>query len=214
MMRALLILISALGVTVFVALGVWQVQRLGWKTELIADVTARVAAPPLTPGAEGAPEYTRVTLSGAYAPEQVLVKAVTERGAGFWVMAVMDTGAYRVWINRGFVADGVTPPAPPVTETVTGLLRLSQPGGGFLRENDPAAGRWFSRDLAGMDAARGIDTVDWFVDAQTGGPLPEPGLTVVSFNNHHLQYAATWFVLALLLAGAAWWNLGRRVQTP
>lgn len=214
MMRALLILISALGVTVFVALGVWQVQRLGWKTELIAEVDARVTAEPLAVGPEGAAEYSRVTLSGAYARDQVLVKAVTERGSGFWVMGVMDTGAYRVWINRGFVAGGVTPPAPPLTETVTGLLRLSQPGGGFLRANDPAAGRWFSRDLAGLDAAQGVETVDWFVDAQTGGPVPEPGLTVISFNNHHLQYAVTWFVLAALLAGASWWNLGRRVQTP
>lgn len=59
-----------------------------------------------------------------------------------------------------------------------------------------------------MSASLGIETVPWFLDATTGLPGgPTPGLTVVSFRNHHLQYALTWFAMALLLAGAAWYNL-------
>lgn len=205
-MRRALILMSVLGVALFLALGVWQVQRLGWKVQLIAAVEARLAAAPIAP-AEGLPEYTRVTVTGRYDGPDLLVKAVTEQGPGFWVMTPFQTEGLSLWINRGFVPEGVTPPAPSETQ-VTGLVRATQPGGGFLRKNDPP--RWFSRDLAAMDAATGRRTADWFLDAQTGGPLPVPGLTVVAFPNHHLQYALTWFAMAALLAGAAWWNLGRR----
>ena len=39
---------------------------------------------------------------------------------------------------------------------MTGLLRMSEPGGAFLRSNDPAADRWFSRDVAAIAASRGL----------------------------------------------------------
>jgi surfeit locus 1 family protein len=81
---------------------------------------------------------------------------------------------------------------------VTGLLRLTEPHGGFLRGNDPQADRWASRDIAAMAAHRHIAALpDWFIDAQSMRPdqpvdaaitahQPMAGLTVVSFPNNHL----------------------------
>jgi surfeit locus 1 family protein len=87
--------------------------------------------------------------------------------------------------------------------TVTGLLRASEPGGGFLRANDPADGRWYSRDVAAIAEAEGVGPVaPYFIDAgATPNPrgLPVGGLTVVSFRNTHLAYALTWFALAALV---------------
>ena len=89
---------------------------------------------------------------------------------------------------------------------MTGLLRITEPGGGFLRRNDPAAGRWYSRDVAAIAAARGLaDVAPYFVDADASSDVPggpRGGLTIVSFTNHHLIYALTWFVLAIMAAGA------------
>jgi surfeit locus 1 family protein len=90
---------------------------------------------------------------------------------------------------------------------VTGLLRMSEPGGAFLRANDPVADRWFSRDVAAIAATRGLpQTAPYFIDAErspgkTG--LPVPGLTVRSFSNNHLVYAITWSILALMAAAGA-----------
>ena len=213
-MRRALVVLSVLGVALFLALGVWQVQRLAWKTALIAEVDMRLAAAAVPATSEGAPEYTRLTVQGRYLARQILVKAVTEQGPGAWVMTPMTTeGGWTLWVNRGFVPEGEAAPPPPPEAEVTGLSRDSQPGGGFLRENAPSADRWFSRDVGAMSAASGIQTVGWFLDAESGGPLPVPGLTVVEFRNSHLIYAATWFALALLLAGGAWWNLGPRAET-
>ncbi|WP_374636986.1 SURF1 family protein [Paracoccus sp. (in: a-proteobacteria)] len=213
----LTLLAAALAVfAVLLGLGVWQVQRLFWKLELIATVETRLSATPVAAPAPaewaaltaGAAEYRRVTVSGHYAEgPQRRVKAVTVRGPGFWVMTplISDAG-WPVLVSRGFVPDGtpeIAAPAGPVR--VSGLLRMSQPKGAFLRRNDPQAGRWFSRDTAAIGADLGLSGIaPYFIDAEAGPDpeaLPIGGLTVVRFRNTHLAYAATWFALAALWAG-------------
>ena len=89
--------------------------------------------------------------------------------------------------------------------TVTGLLRMSEPGGGFLRANDAKADRWYSRDVAAIAASKRIDqAAPYFIDADASsnpGGFPVGGLTVVQFRNSHLVYALTWFSLALMSLG-------------
>jgi surfeit locus 1 family protein len=88
---------------------------------------------------------------------------------------------------------------------LTGLLRVTEPRGAFLRHNDPAADRWYSRDVAAIAAARGIPKVaPYFIDADRSADpaaLPVGGLTIIAFPNNHLLYALTWFGLAAMLAG-------------
>lgn len=195
---------------VLMGLGVWQVQRLAWKTDLIARVDARVAADPVPapPPAEWAgltaenAEYRRVSVGGEYRPDSdVLVQAVTERGAGFWVMTPLVTeDGWTVLVNRGFVAADRRDdrPLPQGPQAVTGLLRLSQPDGAFLRANDPDAGRWYSRDTQAIAATLGLpDVAPYFIDADRAGDAqPIGGLTVIAFRNSHLTYALTWFAMA------------------
>ena len=210
---------------VFLTLGTWQVQRLFWKLDLIERVEARIHADPVpapsraewnTVSAEK-DEYRRVGVTGLFLHDKtVLVQAVTERGAGFWVrtpLILADDTA--VIVNRGFVpADRRDPAARVASElaagpvAVTGLLRISEPGGAFLRSNDPAGDRWFSRDVAAIAAAKGIaDVAPYFIDADATpnpGGLPIGGLTVVAFRNTHLVYALTWYALAAMSAAAAY----------
>lgn len=216
-----LVLAATLLCALFTALGLWQVQRMGWKHDLIARVEARVRAAPVAPPAAGqwpalqaAPgnwEYRRLRLEGVYLHDQEsLVQASTVLGAGHWVLTPLRLADGSVVIvNRGFVppaqrnpqARGESVPTGPVV--VTGLLRISEPRGGFLRDNDPIADRWFSRDVAAIAAARALPSTrvaPYFADAEAtpGNPAawPRAGLTVLQFPDHHLVYALTWFVLA------------------
>ena len=94
----------------------------------------------------------------------------------------------------------------PSRAEITGLLRVTEPKGGFLRANDPAADRWFSRDVASIAQARGLgDVAPYFIDAaaDAGQPLPVGGLTVISLPNNHLVYAVTWLVLAAMVMAFA-----------
>ncbi|WP_338665388.1 SURF1 family protein [Pararoseomonas sp. SCSIO 73927] len=216
----LALLLLGLGVTV--ALGNWQVARRAWKLDLIERVETRVHAPAVpAPGPDAWPgldvasdEYRRVRLSGRFLPGRgTLVAATTALGGGFWLLEPFRTDeGWQVLVNRGFVpgersvaTQRAAPPPAEGTEIV-GLLRITEPGGGFLRANDPAGGWWYSRDVAAIAAARGLEgaVAPYFVDAEASAAASPPvgGLTVVSFRNTHLLYALTWYGLALMLAGA------------
>lgn len=223
--RAGLILLGTALFAGFAALGTWQVYRLAWKLELIARVDARIHAGPVAPPGRAqwtgvsakTQEYLRVRASGSYLGDaQTLVHATTRRGRGYWVMTPLQTqSGFVVLINRGFVASNrsgaPTAPVPPPAGrvVVTGLLRLSEPGGRFLRPNDPALGRWVSRDVAAIAAAADLPAADvapYFIDAGASsapGAPPVGGLTVVHFRNAHLVYAITWYALAALVVVAA-----------
>ncbi|TDR89651.1 SURF1 family protein [Enterovirga rhinocerotis] len=219
----------ALASLLFLGLGIWQIERRAWKLDLIARVEARLGAEPAAaPGPDVWPtierqrdEYRRILLRGTFDHgREALVQAVTELGPGFWVMTPLrsDRG-FTVLVNRGFVptdrraaADRRTGQIEGST-AVAGLLRLSEPGGGFLRSNDPDADRWYSRDVAAIAAAGGLDRIaPYFVDADATpnpGGFPVGGLTVVAFRNTHLVYALTWFALAAMAASFAGWLILR-----
>lgn len=199
----------------FVALGVWQVDRRTWKLALIEQVDARAHAAPVPP--PGPPywayidtgeAYRRIRLEGVLDNDhETLVRAATALGSGYWVVTPLRTGyGFTVLVNRGYVSPeqrtNHSKPAGPVT--ITGYLRVTEPGGGFLRHNDPAAGNWYSRDVAAIASARGLTNVaPYFVDAdRSGAAAPVGGLTVIAFPNNHLVYMLTWFALAgLTLVG-------------
>lgn len=223
----------------FAALGTWQLQRLSWKLALIERVEQRVHASPLAlpPRADWARldpaslEYQAVRAQGQWlAGKTVLAQAATELGSGFWVLTPLqlgqDGGGGQVLVNRGFIPDSQRAawsepayvashtPAGPVD--VSGLLRISEPRGGFLRRNEPARQRWYSRDVAAIAQAGGLDAaapffIDAGIPAQTpalpgasAAQMPRPGMTVVRFHNNHLVYALTWYGLAAMVVGAAW----------
>lgn len=209
---ALFLLVATL---VFSGLAVWQVERRSEKLALIARVETRIHAEPVTapPPADwpamtrASDEYRRIRVTGRYlAFPGTPVKAVTERGPGYWLLAPLETDqGFTVFVNRGFVPalPAASSPAPAGKVTVTGLLRITEPGGGFLRSNEPEAGRWYSRDTAALAKADGLAGVaPYFVDAFEVAP-PEPdgpvmGLTVIRFANNHLVYVLTWAALAVM----------------
>lgn len=217
--RIALIVSAALASLGFAALAAWQVQRLAWKQDLIARIQHRVGAEPVPPPAgvvvvTQADEYRRLRLRGQFEPREVLVQATTVLGGGHWVLAPLrlEDGS-TVLVNRGFVPperrapEQHAPPAGPVE--LIGLLRLTETGGGPLRRNEPAEGRWYSRDVAGIAAQLQLHGVvaSYFIDeaADPAQPQrwPRPGLTVLNFANNHAVYAITWLALAAMSAAAA-----------
>lgn len=212
-MTALLVVAGLLCASL-IGLGVWQIDRRSWKHALIARVEARVhAAPVAAPGPDRWPQltadsesYRHVEAAGRFRDDAtVFVQAVTARGPGYWLMTPLLTDrGFTVLVNRGFVAKRSALPA--TTHAVTGLLRVTEPKGGFLRANDPAADRWYSRDVSAIARAKRLGHVaPYFIDADAGAVGVEPvgGLTVVHFPDNHLVYALTWFALAAMVAASA-----------
>lgn len=223
-------MLAFVGVALFVSflgLGTWQLQRRAWKLDLIERVNERVRAAPLAAPAPAEwpqvnaqqHEYLPVTLTGKFLPQKtVLAQAVTELGAGFWVLTPLQAeDGSQTLVNRGFIPASERQAWQPdrsgvgdAPQTVTGLLRMAEPGGGFLRDNDAAQQRWYSRDVAAIAAAQGLErAAPYFIDAgRPGQPAaaqawPRPGMTVISFHNSHLVYALTWYGMAAMVLVAA-----------
>jgi surfeit locus 1 family protein len=220
-------LFTLLGLAALIGLGLWQLDRLAWKEGLIAEVAARVAAPPVDapPQADWtglAPddyEYRHVRLGGVYEfSRQVLVFRALDNprgrfgGPGFLVLTPLRLadGAH-VIVNRGFVPqdqkDRFIAPAEDGSgpTIVTGLMRSSESRTWFTPADDPARGQWFTRDPGAIAAALKLQRAAPFtIDADAAGSpgdLPQGGETILAFPNNHLGYAFTWFGMALALAG-------------
>ena len=142
---------------------------------------------------------------------RVLVDQIAEGALIVETLPVSGQGPQIVFVNRGFITndkrDPKTRPEGQIVGAVTinGVLRVPQARGMFTPADDVKNGLWFTRDPAGFASAAGLSrgapfTVDADATAVPGG-WPKGGNTVVSFPNNHLQYAITWFLLALSVAG-------------
>lgn len=232
----LMLVLGTMSFALLIALGSWQVQRLYWKEELLAQITERTQSPPL-PLAEmevkyratGDVDYWPVTLSGTFEHSGERHFLATWQGqSGFHVYAPLklDDGRY-VLVNRGFVPydfkDAAKRPVGQVTGPVSiaGLARNPLKGkpGSLVPDNDLKKNVFYWKDLGVMAKTAGLPAdavvLPFFVDAdKTANPggLPVGGVTMVEMPNNHLQYAVTWYGLAAALLGVMGFWLLRRPE--
>jgi surfeit locus 1 family protein len=210
---------------VLLALGTWQLERKAWKEALIATLNERLAAPAADVPARTAwdrldrseMEFRRVKFAAKFLHGQealVYTSGSALRsdvsGPGYWVFtpALRQDGSLVV-VNRGFVPEGRQDPATRAAGQVSdvveivGALRWPEPRGLFAPADNPARNQWFVRDHLAMAAAKDWGPVaPFFVDQEAPVPpggLPKPGKITPNLRNDHLQYALTWYGLALVL---------------
>jgi len=224
-----LILLAVL--VILVGLGTWQVQRLHWKEGLLADIAARKDAPavPLSAieamaASGGDIEYRVVTTAGHYLNNKerdFLATYAEEPGFHIYTPLQLDDGRF-IFVNRGFVPSEAKEPEMRKQgqltgeQTVTGLARaklVDRPSG--MPDNDTVKNIFFWRDLDAMASSVGLPkdkVLPFFIDAdKTPNPqgLPIGGVTIIDLPNSHLQYAVTWYGLAVALAAIvaiSWWR--------
>jgi len=199
-------------------LGFWQIERLFWKRELIAQRQAAVAAAPVNaPGsleeARGL-EFHHVTDEGVFLHDkEIFLGATSEAGRnGYQVLTPLrEDGGRIIFVNRGFIPAELKDPAKrgdgraSGRVQVRGLLRLAPAAkpAWFLPDNRADLNYWFWVDLHAMAAADQLDRVaPFYIDADATpnpGGWPKGGVTRLELRNDHLQYAITWFSLAVAL---------------
>ena len=212
--RALLPLLALLVAGFFLKLGFWQLQRLEWKEQLLADITRAVegkAAPfdllaaaarfSADPGAD----YLPVTVSGRVAGPVQYLYAVVDGKPGWSMVARLETAdGPSVLVDFGAIPAEMrgTARLPEGPVEIRGFARRPLlTGGWFAPQSKPEKYEFFWRDVPAM--AAGADVVAFLVErapqaGEAGYPragLPDPS----AIPNNHLGYALTWFALAGLL---------------
>lgn len=218
-----LVLVCALPVLAgLVALGTWQIQRLAWKEDLLATIEARLGAQSLSAtevairaAAGDDIRYRPVEVTGMFDHARERHFFATHQGAsGYYVFTPMalDGGVF-VLVNRGFVPFDLKEPdgrregqvSGPVTVTGLARERLDAKPSFIVPDNDAEANIFYWKDWTAMVESAGLDAASvlpFFIDADNTpnpGGWPVGGVTRIDLPNNHLQYAITWYGLALTL---------------
>lgn len=228
--KPLFIGLFLVALAILLTLGTWQVQRLGWKEDLIATVNERIASAP-APLAEveqifartGDVDYLPTIVEGEFqhAGERHFF-ATHEGRSGYFIYTplALDDGRLLL-VNRGFVPFELKDPALRPSgqvegrQTIVGLARdpLDGKPSWIVPDNDLQKNVFYWKDLEAMAATSGVgrreDYLGFFVDANDAanpGGLPVGGVTLINISNNHMQYIITWYGLAfaLVCVMAAW----------
>jgi len=198
---------------ILLGLGTWQMERRAWKLDLIRDIEARMhEAPVPLPAdiADPAPwQFRVVSLTGTFlhAAEAHRVAQPRQGINGFQVLTPLlrDNGSAvivdRGWIPKQFKDPGTRPEGQVEGEvTITGVVRLKGEQTMFVPDNDPVANNWFFVDLDALQARAGVPLQPIYV-MQDSSDLTWPQATPPSFSlrNTHLEYAFTWYSLAVIM---------------
>jgi surfeit locus 1 family protein len=200
------------------ALGGWQIERRFWKQDMIAQreaaVTAAPAAVPKNFSEASGMEFRHVSDEGVFLNDKEIYLGATSEGGGqgYQVLTpLLELAGRVVFVNRGYIPSELKDPAKRAlgqitgTVRVQGLLRLPPAGrpNWFLPDNRPDLNYWFWVDLPAMSAADKLGRVaPFYIDADATpnpGGWPKGGVTRLTLPNNHLQYAITWFSLAVAL---------------
>ncbi|MGB3554757.1 MAG: SURF1 family protein [Jannaschia sp.] len=216
------LLLGLVGFAVLVSLGIWQVQRLAWKEDVIARIEGRIGADPVPLPSSPDPaadNFLPVTVSGRIvgAPLRVL-GAWRGGGSGFRIVAPFEVeDRSLVMVDLGLlpldtVDDRATVDLPLGPLIVIG--NLAWPDDANAGTPGPDGTTWFARDVDAM--ADALETRRVLVVAREvsppAGPTPLP-VGVEGIPNSHLGYAIQWFGLALVWAGMTLyllWRIRRR----
>jgi surfeit locus 1 family protein len=205
--RIFLPLVTGLiGTAILVGLGIWQMERLDWKRGILTEIDARIGGDPAPLPATGDPEtdrYQPVRLVGTVEPDELYVLVSRKQvGAGYRVISPFVTeDGRRILVDRGFIpVDARDTDRDGGEKTIIGNLHWPDDRTSATPENDVSGNTWFARDVGQM--ADVLNTEPLLVIARNMSPA-DPGVTPLPVDtsgipNDHLQYAITWFSLAVV----------------
>ena len=214
------LIVGVLGCAILVSLGLWQLRRMDWKEDMIAQIQSRIGGAPVALPASPDPsmKYLPVLVSGQTTGQEIDVLSGTrEQGGGYQVVSgfVTDDGR-RILLDRGFVdQDHKRDPRPATRLEVAGNLHWPDEKGSATPEPNLTENIWFARDVPAMAKALGTEPVlvvaaEIRGDAQGIMPIP---VAIEGIPNNHLSYAAQWFMIAVAWAGmtvALIWRIRQR----
>ncbi|KAF2146233.1 uncharacterized protein K452DRAFT_294816 [Aplosporella prunicola CBS 121167] len=226
-----LIILALIPLTAF-ALGTWQVQRLGWKSDLIARFEDRLVQPPLPlppridPSAIKDFDYRPVYATGRlnHAKEMLVGPRLLDGDDGFLVITPLERAdlgpGAAILVNRGWIPKHLrrqqdrAPEALPRGEVVVkGLLREPWKRNMFTPENRPEIGLFHFPDVEQMARVSGTQAV-WIEETMKPDLIEsmsraEKGIPIgraaeVNLRNNHTQYIFTWYALSLATSVMLW----------
>ncbi len=199
----------------------WQIERMVWKRNLIAQMDSTLSAPPVeivkAANFDNLPEFQRVRVKGKLLNAETLhLQARYYKSAlGFDLVTPLQLADGSViFLNRGWVPkDYKTNAKVKITQpegivSVVAMIRAKEHPRSYLPQNDPAKGLWLWQDADAWGAQLKAKYPTWKIVPISVQQLLEDGASLdfplpqemhFAIRNDHLQYAITWGALAIAL---------------
>jgi len=206
--------VTLVALIVLCALGSWQIKRLQWKQNILAQIDVRskqerIDFLKLDLSKEHHPlellNYTPVTVTGSFMhdAELHLIPRTYKNKVGYHVYTPikMDNGE-TVLVNRGWANDEVSLNRPQGRVTVTGILHTAFEKNYFTPENTIEKQIWYWIDLPAIKKYFDLGVLSEiivFSDLKEKEQYPVGQQLVMKIANNHLQYACFWFAMAAIM---------------
>ena len=193
-------------VTIFCALGTWQLYRLQWKLELISEITFGLDSSPIEYSNSIKKNYQRVSAKGKFNfDKQIYLYSLNDNGKpGYDVITPFRTNKNEnVLVNRGWIKKELKN-NPTINKNIEdeqkiiGLLRKIYKPNIFKPDNDLKNNIWFSINLEDLKVTSGErfnEFVIFLEDNQAKTPIPRK--ITIDVPNNHLKYAITWYAISI-----------------
>ena len=189
-------------ISVFVALGSWQIVRLNWKLSLISEIEDSLKNPPLELAQSNKKNYLKIKTSGSIDfDKQIYLYNLNNSGTpGFEVINPILINEENFLINRGWI-----PFEKKNTEEINifdenniiGTLKLQGKKNIFKPENEIEENYWFSLNREDILKFTGKEFSEYIIYLDGNYQFPQPKKITANISNNHLKYALTWFSLAI-----------------
>ena len=189
-------------ISVLIGLGSWQLYRLSWKLDLIAEIENSLKNNPIELSKADKKNYLRIKASGLVDfDKQIYLYNLNDSGnPGFEVVNPIIVNNENYLINRGWIPfDKKNQPEINLFDenNIIGTLKLQSKANSFKPENDIEKNYWFTLDRNDIFSYTGKNFSKYII--YTGGDYktPKPKVITANISNNHKKYAITWFSMAI-----------------
>ncbi|MDB2515332.1 SURF1 family protein [Candidatus Pelagibacter bacterium] len=189
-------------ISIFIALGSWQLVRLDWKNELLNKIDVSLKKEPVDLMTNVPEDYLRIKTSGIIDfNKQIYLYSLNEKGApGFNVVNPIIINNENFLLNRGWIPfEKKNDKEIDIFDhkIILGTLRKQTQASKFKPANDVKDNYWFTLDRSDIFSFTNKNFSPFIIYLNNNLELPKPKVITVNIPNSHKKYAITWFSLAL-----------------
>ena len=189
-------------ISLLIGLGSWQLYRLNWKLDLIAEIENSLKNAPIELSKSDKKNYLRIKTSGSVDfDKQIYLYNLNDNGnPGFEVInpILVDNESYL--INRGWIPFNKKN-LPEINlfdeNNIVGTLKLQIKANSFKPENDIEKNYWFTLDREDIFLYTGKKFSKYIIYLNGDYKTPKPKVITANISNNHKKYAITWFSMAI-----------------
>ena len=189
-------------ISIFIALGSWQLVRLNWKLNLIEQIQSSLKDEPININNTVLKNYLRIKAVGTIDFEnQIYLYNLNEKGEpGFEVINPIKINNENYLLNRGWI------PFNKKNEkkiniinenNIIGILRKQVKANMFKPKNDILNNYWFTLNRQDLYKLTGEKFSPYIIYLSSKSELPKAKMITANISNNHKKYAITWFSLAI-----------------